>query len=231
MCTKPSGCLGPPVFQQATTDTPDGFEVSPDGKNLVVAYPNIQEACSYKITEPGGFLAAPICFSTAGFPAGIAIDHTSTCAYAGEISSNGFTEIAAFPLTPAGIGLPTDYANFGPGSDSQGVLVNWNNNRIYASNVNGAEITRGKITPGCVLAYQAIVADGVVGMDHIGQIAQGTLNAMQHPVVTGDSHIAGGVPNMGIFRANPVTGALLPYVGPFPLTTPGAAPLSVVVTP
>jgi DNA-binding beta-propeller fold protein YncE len=170
----------------------------------------------------------PNCQSTVGQPSGIAIDPASTCVYAGEYSGSGVSEVAAFTLTEDVLGPPNDYKPFGPGVESDGVLVNWDNEALYVSNQYSAHMTIGTIASGCKLTYKTIISDGVSGVDNPGQIAQAQI--AHGYVVTGD--FSGNIrPHMGIFRAN-VAGDLTPIgSGQFPLMKGknGVAPMTVVV--
>jgi hypothetical protein len=222
-----NGSLGAPVFQQSTSDYPDGFEVSADGKSLVVGYPDIESVCAYGIS--GGTLSAPSCQTPAGLPTGIAIDSASKCAYSGDISlSNGLTEVTAFPLTPGTLGAGTDYSSFGTAADSQAVLVSSNQKVIYISSVSGASVTTGSLAAGCVLSNPTTlgIPNFVVNSDQTGQLAQG--KTASGYMVTGDFNTS-LLPQMGLFKANGSTGALsASTAGALPLTS-GGAPISVVV--
>jgi hypothetical protein len=195
--------------------------VSPDGKTLVVAYSNIQLVCAYPI--PGGHLGTPNCQSTAGVPATVSIDPGSACVYTAE-GNGSASEIAAFTLTGGVLGAPTEYNPFGPGINSIGILVNWDNKAIYVTNPISAQMSIGSIASGCKLTYKTVISDGVPNSDFPGQIAQAKI--AHDYVVTGDYNI-NGTPSMGIFRAN-ANGKLTPIgSGQFPLC--GADPVTVVV--
>jgi hypothetical protein len=217
-----NGSLGTPFTEAATPGNPEGIEVSPDGKTLVVSYDTLRQVCAYPVS--GGHLGTPNCQPTVGEPAGVSIDPASTCVYTSEYNALfGPSEVAAFTLTGSDLGTPTDYKPFGPaGSSSSGVLVNWDNMVIYVSNIGSAKITRGSIAPGCKLTYDAVIHDGVSGSDYPGQIAQ---DKRAHGyVVTGDAGHS-----MGIFQAH-VNGKLTPIgSGQFPLTSLLAMPSTVVV--
>jgi len=221
-----NGSLGAPVFQQSTSDYPDGFEVSADGKSLIVGYPDILEVCSYAIT--GSSLGAANCQTTLGLPTGVAIDSHSKCAYTAQISlSNGLTEIGAAPITgPGTIGPVTDYSSFGPAADSQGIVVNWNNKVVYVGSVSGDVVTTGSLsTTGCVPTYVTNTpTGGIVGTDELSQLAQA---AKAHGYLIGGDFNFNGTPSMTIFTALS-TGALTPIgSGQYALAA-GAAPLSVL---
>jgi 6-phosphogluconolactonase (cycloisomerase 2 family) len=218
-----NGSLGATFTEASASAYPTGMEVSPDGTALVVSYSNRQEVCAYPIS--GGHLDAPNCQSTASNPAGVSIDPASACVYAGE--SNGLrSEVAAFPLTGGVLGTATEYNPFGPGVNSNGILVNWDNKAIYVSNQLSAQMTTGLIAKGCKLTYKAIISDGVSGSDHPSQIAQ---DKRAHGyVVTGDFGL-GGAPSMGIFTVS-VNGKLTPIgSGQFPLMSGTVAPTTAMV--
>lgn len=163
------GSLGAPFPETSNLSTyPLDSEVSPDGKTLVVGYGIVQQVCAYPIS--GGHLGTPNCQSTAGQPSGISIDPSSTCVYAGETNINA-SEIAAFTLTGSVLGTPTDYNPFGPGIDSAGVLVNYDNKAIYIGNPRSAQMTAGSIASGCKLTYTTIFQAGGDNYSP-GQIAQ-----------------------------------------------------------
>jgi hypothetical protein len=223
-----NGSLGATFTEASTSAGPQGFEVSPDGKTLVVSYNIIQQVCAYPIS--GGHLGTPNCRSTVGFPAGVSIDPASKCVYAAEVSNGVASEVAAFTLTGSVLGVPTDYSNFGPGINSQGgILVNWDNKAIYVSDQNSAQITIGSIQSGCKLTYKAIISDGSDGFngnDNPGQIAQAKI--AHGYVVTGD-YTGSKTPSMGIFHANG-NGKLTPVgSSQFPLMNGNVAPVTVVV--
>jgi 6-phosphogluconolactonase (cycloisomerase 2 family) len=221
-----NGSLGAAFTEASTPDTPDGIEVSADGTTLTIAYPDILEVCAYPIS--GGHLGTPNCQSTAGIAAGISVDPASACVYAAEANGTA-SEVAAFTLTRGVLGTPTEYNPFGPGVNSNGILVNWDNKAIYVSEAYSAQLTIGTIAKGCKVTYKAIISDGVAGLDQPGQIAQAEI--AHGPVVTGEvRNNFQGTPSMGIFHAH-VNGNLTPIgSGQFPLMS-GAfvEPLTVVV--
>jgi hypothetical protein len=220
-----NGSLGATFTETSTTDAPvGGIEVSPDGKTLVIGFPNIQQVCAYPIS--GGHLGTPNCQSTAGRPASVSIDPGSACVYAAE-ANGGASEIAAFTLTGGVLGAPTEYNPFGPGINSIGILVNWDNKAIYVTNAFSAQMTTGSIASGCKLTYKAIISDGVFSSDLLGQIAQAKI--AHGYVVNGDRNNGNGTPSMGIFHAH-VNGNLTPVgSGQFPLMSGNVAPSTVVV--
>jgi 6-phosphogluconolactonase (cycloisomerase 2 family) len=219
-----SGSLGATFTEASTSDTPQGIEVSPDGKILVVAYPNIFQVCAYPIA--GGHLGTPNCQTPAGLPFGVSIDSASACVYAGEANSNSTSEVAAFTLTEGVLGAPTDYKPFGPGQYSVGVLVNWNNKAIYVSEQVSAQLAIGSIASGCKLTYKTIISDGVSGSDYPSQIAQGK---RAHGYLVTGSFNTSGTPSMGIFQAR-ANGMLTPIgSGQFPLMSGAVLPTTVVV--
>jgi hypothetical protein len=216
------GSLGSPFTEGSSRSYPVGIEVSPDGTALVVSSANIQQVCAYPIS--GGHLGAPNCQSTAGYPEGVSIDPSSACVYAAE-GGFGASEIAAFTLTGSVLGSPTDYP-FGPGINSVGILVNWDNKAIYVSNQHSAQVTIGSIATGCKLTYRTIISDGVAWSDEPGQIAQAKI---AHGYVVTGNFSNNFTPSMGIFRAH-VNGNLTPIgSGQFPLMSGLVAPLTVVV--
>jgi sugar lactone lactonase YvrE len=190
------GALSAAVPVAATPDLPASIAVSRDGLTLVVAYQTIQQVCAYPI-NPDGTLATPNCQTTAGFPAGISIDGTSACVYAGE-SNAAASEVAAFQLTSGVLGAPTDYI-LGPGLNSSSVLVSNTGLYLYISNQGSAQVTTAIIAPGCGLSYTDgdIQFDGK-STDNPGQLAQGGSLPF---VVTGD-YSTMGKPRMGIFKTN-----------------------------
>jgi DNA-binding beta-propeller fold protein YncE len=212
-----NGSLGATFTEASTPDAPQSLEVSPDGKTLVVSYDAPAQVCAYPIS--GGHLGTPNCQSTAGFPAGVSIDPVSACVYAAEANPFGPSEVAAFTLTGGVLGVSTEYNPFGPGRDSEGILVNWDNKAIYVTNSASAQMTIGAIGPGCKLTFKAIISDG--GSDNFpGQIAQARI--AHGPVVNGDC----GTPTMGIFHAH-ANGNLTPIgTGQFQLH---GSPQTVVV--
>jgi hypothetical protein len=221
-----NGSLGAAFTEASTSDTPDGIEVSPDGTTLVIAFPDIQEVCAYPIS--GGHLGTPNCQSTAGFAAGVSIDPASACVYVAEANDTA-SEVVAFTLTRSILGTPTEYNPFGPGVNSNGILVNWDNKAIYVSEAYSAQMTIGSIASSCKATYQSIISDGIAGLDQPGQIAQ---DKHAHGyVVTGEvRNNFQGTPSMGIFHAH-ANGNLTPIgSGQFPLMS-GAfvEPLTVVV--
>jgi DNA-binding beta-propeller fold protein YncE len=222
-----NGSLGATFTEVVASTEPWDIEVSPDGKTLVVAYGEIQQVCAYPIS--GGHLDTANCQSTAGFPARVSIDPASACVYAGEL--RGQSEVAALTLTGGVLGTPTDYNPFGPGADSEGILVNYDNKAIYVSNPSSAQITTGSIASGCTLTYKAIISDGVAGLDRPSYIAQGKI---AHGYVVNGDFANGDLDNMGIFHAD-ANGKLTPVgSGQFPLARGGhgtvfASPETVVV--
>jgi hypothetical protein len=190
-----NGSLGAPFPETSNLSTyPLDSAVSPDGKTLVVGYGIVQQVCAYPIS--GGHLGTSNCQSTAGQPSGISIDPSSNCVYAGETNISA-SEIAAFTLTGSVLGTPTDYNPFGPGIDSAGVLVNYDDKAIYMGNPRSAQMTAGSITSGCKLTYTTIFQVG--GDNHSpSQIAQA-----QNPhryVVLGDVNFS-NPSSMRIFHA------------------------------
>jgi hypothetical protein len=217
-----NGSLGAPFMETTTTGVPTGIEVSPDGKTLAVSFPDTRQVCAYPIS--GGHLGTPNCQPTVGEAFGVSIDPASKCVYAGE-SNFSVSEIAAFALTGSVLGTPTDYNPFGPGTDSDDVLVNWDNKAIYVTNQLSAQVTTGSIAPGCNLAYQAITSDGTANIDHPGQIAQD--KSVHGYVVTGDFNGTGAA-SIGAFTVNPASG-IPTSIGPLPLTHGVKNALTVVV--
>jgi 6-phosphogluconolactonase (cycloisomerase 2 family) len=216
-----NGSLGPTFTEASGSDAPVGIEVSPDGKTLVVNY-YIGQVCAYPISS--GHLGTPNCQPTAGVPTGVSIDPAGACVYAAE-SNGGTAEIVAFTLTGGVLGAPTEYNHFGPGSNSNGILANWDNETIYVSDAYSSQLSRGSIASGCKLTYQDTIADGVADSDQPGQIAQAKI--AHGYVVTGDYNAA-GTPSMGVFRADE-NGKLTPLdSGQFPLMK-GGVPVTVVV--
>jgi hypothetical protein len=217
-----NGSLGAPFTEASTSDAPNGIEVSPDGTTLVIAYPDIHQVCAYPIS--GGHLGTPNCQSTVGLAAGVSIDPASVCVYVGESNSTA-SEVAALTLSGGILGAPTDYNPFGPGVNSNGILVGWDNKTIYVSNQLSAQMAIGSIASNCKLTYRAIISDGV-SVDQPSQIAQGKI--AHGYVVTGDYNY-NGTPSMGIFRAH-ANGKLTPIgSGHFSLMSGAVAPQSVVV--
>jgi DNA-binding beta-propeller fold protein YncE len=218
-----NGSLGGTFAEASTSDFPTGIEVSPDDQTLVVSYVDIQQVCAYPISD--GHLGAPNCQFTVGFPYGVSIDPASACVYVAK-SNGGTSDVGAFTLTGGVLGTPIDYNPFGPGQSSQGILVNWDNQAIYVTDVYSTQLTTGSIASGCKLTYKAIIADGVPGFDHPGQIAQAKI--AHGPLVTGNYNI-NGTPSLGIFHAH-VNGKLTPVgSGQFSLMTGYVAPVTVVV--
>jgi hypothetical protein len=205
-----------------TNDYPAGFEVSPDGRTLVVSYFYLSEVCAYPIS--GGHLGKPNCQSLVYDPEGVSIDPSGACVYA-ALSSLGTSGVAAFTLTGSVLGIPTVYKPFGPGENSTDVVVNWNNEAIYISDAESAQVISGSIASGCNLTYKAIIADGIPNSDFPGQIAQGKISHAY--VVTGDA--VGGTPSMGIFEEH-ANGNLTPLgSGQFPLMSGSVHTATVVV--
>jgi len=220
------GSLGSTFTEASTPDAPDGFEVAPDGNTLVVNYIDIHQVCAYPISSDH-HLGTPNCQDTVGAPTGVSIDPASECVYAAEADFRG-TEVATLTLTGGKLGVPKEYNPLGPGIDSEGILVNWDNSAIYISNSYSAQVTIASIEPGCKLTYKAIVSDGIAGSDQLGQIAQAQI--VHGYVVTGAARTNfQGAPSIGIFQAY-ANGALAPIgSGQFPLMGGVDTPLTVVV--
>jgi DNA-binding beta-propeller fold protein YncE len=220
------GSLGKIFTEASTPDTPDGFEVSPDGHTLIANYVDKHQVCAYPISGDH-HLGTPNCQDTVGAPTGVSIDRASKCVYAAEADFRG-TEVAVFKLREGILGTPTEYNPFGIGIDSEGILVNWDNTAIYISNSYSATVTEGTISPGCKLTYEAIISDALGGSDEPGQIAQEKI--VHGYVVTGDSRNRfQGASSMGIFQAH-ANGKLTPIgSGQFPLMGGVDTPLTVVV--
>jgi hypothetical protein len=218
-----NGSLGAPAFQQSTPDTPAGFEVSADGKSLVVGFPNIQQVCAYPIS--GGTLGAPNCQSAAGEVTGVTIDINSACVYAAEANSI-VSEVAAFTLTGGVLGASTEYNPFGPGVNSNGIKASRSNKNIYLTNQYSAQITTGAISAGCALTYTSIQSDGSAGSDNPGEVAQAPRASGY--VVTGDYN-TNNTAAMGVFTVG-AGGVLTPVAGsPFTLGGVTAAETVAVV--
>jgi 6-phosphogluconolactonase (cycloisomerase 2 family) len=220
-----NGSLGA-TFTEASTPNVQalGIEVTPDGQTLVVSYdtPRHGRVCAYPISK--GHLGTPNCKPTATSPAGVSIDRDSACVYVGE-GTLSVSAVAAFTLTGGILGAATQYNPFGPGANSQAVLVDWDNKAIYVSNQQSAQVTVGAIRPGCKLSYKAIISDGISGSDSPGQIAQAKI---AHGYVVNGNFNTNRMPNMGIFRAH-ANGKLTPIgSGQFPLMS-GSGPETVVV--
>jgi hypothetical protein len=213
------GSLGPAVKEARAPSFADGFEVSPDGKTLVVSFVFASEVCAFPIS--GRHLGTPNCRSAGG--SGVSIDPASACVYA-AVGNPASSKIVAFTLTEGVLGPPTYYNSFGPGAGTASVLVNWDNKAIYATQADSAQIATGSIAPGCKLTYESIISDGSVDLSNLpAQIAQS--KSAHGYVVTGDG---GDNPGMGIFSAT-ADGRLSPIDGGrFPLMRDGL-PASVVV--
>jgi hypothetical protein len=219
-----NGSLGQAVTEVSNPSQPVGFQVSPDGSALIVSYINGLEVCAYPISN--GHLGAANCQPTVGYPAGISVDSNSACVYAAESTINGPTEVAAFTLSVGILGPATEYASFGPGVSSEGILVSHNNKAIYVTDEGSAQVTLGRVSSGCTLTYESIIRDGVSGNDTPGQVAQAA--TVPGYVVTGDADSSGN-PHMGIFKASP-NGRIEPVgSGQYRLRAGNDAPLTVVV--
>jgi hypothetical protein len=222
-----NGSLGSPVAEASTPGTKAGFEVSPDGKALVVGYPDNQEICAYPISKR--HLGTPNCQPTVDYLDLISIDPASACVYGAETSSSSDTsEVEAFTLTGGVLGTPTDYKPFGPGGGADGILVSSDNKTIYLTE-DTAQMAMGSVAPGCRLTYKTTISDGTFYYDAPGQIAQAKTDPEY--VVNGDGNLF--CPTMGIFHVG-VNGKLTPIgSGQLPLLqggdVDGVDPSSIVV--
>jgi 6-phosphogluconolactonase (cycloisomerase 2 family) len=129
-------------------DQPIGIKITPNGKFLAVAYPNVHKLRIFRISETGELspvVGSP--FTTAGTASSVECNCANTLLYAGEANANS-TKVDAFSLGPDGFLSPIPGSPFiGPGLSSSVVVLGPDDSKLFASNQLSVSVTVFNVAP------------------------------------------------------------------------------------